>query len=72
MFRELQERHLSSTKEAIPVALEYLYGGSNVVQRSDKQEEVQLYILFFIRNCICVLLKCLFIFCNINDRLGQL
>ena len=38
-FRELRDRHLASTKEAIPVALEYLYGGSNIVQRDDPIED---------------------------------
>ena len=38
-FRELRDRHLASTKEAIPVALEYLYGGSNIVQRDDPMED---------------------------------
>ena len=35
----MRDRHLASTKEAIPVALEYLYGGSNIVQRDDPIED---------------------------------
>jgi len=39
MDRELRERQQSATTPSIPIALEYLYGGSNVVQRENYSTE---------------------------------
>merc|ERR1711970_622001 len=39
MDRELRERQQSATSPSIPIALEYLYGGSNVVQRENYSTE---------------------------------
>jgi len=50
MDRELKVRQQAATSPSVPIALEYLYGGSNVVQREDysnKEETIEAEIVPF-------------------------